>query len=209
VPKDKLPEKVRWKPGNLVNPAPAALVSCVGADGAANLITIGWCGNINSTPPMLSISVRPERHSHRMIVETGEFVVNLAGKKMARAVDYCGVVSGRDRDKWSDCALTPFAMENVACPGVAEAPISIGCKVTKTISLGSHDMFVATVEEVAVNAELIDAGGKFLLDKANLLCFAHGDYYTLGERTGYFGWSVRKKSKPAKAPARRKKTGKS
>jgi flavin reductase (DIM6/NTAB) family NADH-FMN oxidoreductase RutF len=150
---------------------------------------------------MLSISVRSERHSHTLISETGEFVVNLPGRKMARAVDYCGVVSGRDADKWAECGLTPLAMGNVACPCVAEAPVNIGCRVTQTIRLGSHDMFLATVEEVVVDAKLIDAGGKFLLEKANLLCYAHGGYYTLGERKGFFGWSIQKKTKPAPAVA--------
>ena len=203
-----MPEKTRWKPGNLVLPAPAALVSCQGADGAPNLITIAWCGNINSIPPMLSISVRPERHSHKLITETGEFVVNLPGKKLARATDYCGVASGRDVDKWAACKLTPLAMEKTACPGVAEAPVNIACKVTQTVRLGSHDMFLATVEEVAVDAKLIDAKGKFILEKADLLCFAHGDYYLLGERKGFFGWSVRKKAKPAARARGRAKSAK-
>ncbi len=191
----KIPKKTRWKPGNVVLPAPAALVSCAGADGSTNIITIAWCGNINSVPPMLFISVRPERHSHKMIVETGEFVVNLPGKKIARAVDYCGVTSGRDVDKWAECKLSPFAMENVSCPAVAEAPLNIGCKVARRIPLGSHDMFLATVEEVAVDAALVDAKGKFLLEKANMLCFAHGGDYALGEQKGFFGWSIQKKTK--------------
>lgn len=202
-------EKMRWKPGNLVVPAPAALVSCAGKDGKANLITIAWCGNVNSTPAMLSISVRPERYSHSLIDATGEFVVNLPAKKMARAVDYCGVVSGRETDKWEACKLTPFAMETVACPGVTEAPISIGCKVTQKISLGSHDMFLATVDEVAVDARLIDSSGKFLLEKANLLCYAHGGYYTLGERKGFFGWSIQKKAKSPQKSAPGRRFGKS
>ncbi len=197
VAKKKVPAKTAWKPGNLVVPAPAALISCAGKDGKPNLITLAWCGNVNSIPPMLSISVRPGRYSHPLIAETGEFVVNLPGKKMARAVDYCGVVSGRDVDKWKESGLTPFAMTKVACPAVAEAPISIACKVTQTVHLGSHDMFIATVEEVVVDRRLLDASGKFHLDKANLLCYAHGNYYALGDKQGFFGWSVQKKQKPA------------
>lgn len=185
--------KTKWKPGNLVVPAPAALVSCRGADGAANLITIGWAGNINSEPPMLSISVRPERHSHGMIVESGEFVVNLPGQDLAGAVDYCGVASGRDVDKWVEAGLTPFEMESVGCPGVAEAPINIACTIDQRIPLGSHDMFLATVREVVVSSRLIDRNGRFQLEKADLLCYAHGDYYALGKKGGHFGWSVRKK----------------
>lgn len=204
-----MPEKTRWKPGNLVVPAPAALVSCRGADGKANLLTIAWCGNINSDPPMLSISVRPSRLSHALIAKTGEFVVNLPAKKHARAVDYCGVTSGRDADKWADCSLTPLPMEQVGCPGVAEMPINIGCAVVQTISLGSHDMFLANVVEVAVNEALVDSKGKFLLEKANLLAYAHGAYYTLGERKGFFGWSIRKKPKrPASPRARAKPSAK-
>ncbi len=186
-------EKTRWKPGNLVVPAPAALVSCQGADGKPNLITIAWCGNINSDPVMLSISVRPERYSHGMIVETGEFVVNLPGTDMAWAVDYCGVRSGRDVNKWAEAELTPVPVEGVACPGVGEAPINIACRVVQRIPLGSHDMFLATVEGVAVTSDLLDRSGKFRLDHADLLCYAHGDYYALGKQGGHFGWSVRKK----------------
>jgi flavin reductase (DIM6/NTAB) family NADH-FMN oxidoreductase RutF len=193
----KAPAKTTWKPGNLVVPAPAALISCMGKDGKPNLITLAWCGNVNSIPPMLSISVRPGRYSHHMLEETGEFVVNLPNRKMARAVDYCGVVSGRDVDKWKDCGLTKLAMEKVACPAVAEAPISIACKVAQTVRLGSHSMYIATVEEVVVDKRLLDAKGKFHLEKANLLCYAHGNYYTLAEQIGFFGWSVQKKAKPA------------
>jgi flavin reductase (DIM6/NTAB) family NADH-FMN oxidoreductase RutF len=151
---------------------------------------------------MLSISVRPERHSYRMIEETGEFVVNIPGKKLARATDYCGVTSGKNVDKWEACKLTPLKMEKTTCPGIAEAPVNIACKVTQIIRLGSHDMFLATVEEVAVNAALINGAGKFLLEKADILCVAHGIYHALGEKKGFFGWSVQKKPKPAK-PAKK------
>lgn len=187
--------KTVWKPGNIVVPAPAALVSCQGKDGKANLITIAWAGNINSEPPMLSISVRPERHSYGLIVESGEFVVNLPGQDIAKAVDLCGVVSGRNVDKWEEAGLTPCKMNAVACPGVAEAPINIACRVTQRIPLGSHDMFLATVEEVIVSSKLIDDSGRFQLEKADLLCFAHGDYYGLGKKGGHFGWAVRKKKR--------------
>lgn len=185
--------KTRWKPGNLVVPAPAALVSCRAADGRPNLITVAWCGNINTNPAMLSISVQPSRFSHAILVETGEFVVNLPSEDLARAVDYCGVASGREVDKWRETGLTECAMEGVSCPGVAEAPINIACRVTQRIGLGSHDMFLAAVQEVTVDSRLMDKGGRFRLEKAGLLCYAHGDYYTLGRKQGHFGWSVRKK----------------
>ena len=191
-------DKTHWKPGNLVVPAPAALVSCQGADGKPNLITIGWCGNINSDPVMLSISVRPERYSHGLIVETGEFVVNLPATDMAWAVDYCGVASGRDVDKWAETGLTPVPIGGVSCPAVEEAPIAMACRVTQRVPLGSHDMFLATVEEVAVTSDLLDKAGKFRLDRAGLLCYAHGDYYALGRKKGHFGWSVRKKKPRAR-----------
>ncbi len=196
-----MPAKTRWKPGNLVVPAPAALISCKGKDGKANLITLAWCGNVNSDPPMLFISVRPSRFSHALIAETGECVVNIPSKKFARAVDYCGVTSGRNIDKWETCSLTPLPMERVACPGVAEMPINIGCRITRTIALPSHDMFLAEIVEVAVDENLVDAKGKFRLEKADILAYAHGEYRTLGDRQGSFGWSIRKKPKRA-APAR-------
>ncbi|MCD8351204.1 MAG: flavin reductase family protein [Planctomycetaceae bacterium] len=186
-------DKLKWKPGNMVLPAPAALVSCAGLEGPPNLITIAWCGNINTNPAMLSISVQPARYSYELIVESGEFVVNLPSRAMAHAVDYCGVVSGRDQDKWTATGLTPTPIDGVRCPAVAEAPISIACTVTERLPLGSHDLFLATVEGVMVTADLMDKSGRFRLDRADLLCYAHGDYYTLGERQGHFGWSVRKK----------------
>ena len=200
-----MPEKTRWKPGNLVLPAPAALVSCVDGAGRSNLITIAWCGNINTNPAMLSISVMPSRFSHAMLKETGEFVVNLPSRTLARAVDFCGVTSGRDTDKWTACGLTPLRMEGIACPGVAEMPVNIACKVTQSLSLGSHDMFLATVENIAVTAELIDRNGRFALEKADLLCYAHGHYFVLGEQRGFFGYSIRKKkiAKPVRTPKKR------
>lgn len=185
--------KTVWKPGNLVVPAPAALVSCRSASGEANLVTVAWCGNVNTNPAMLSISVQPSRHSYGILVETGEFVVNLPSADMARAVDYCGVVSGRDMDKWAATGLTPLPMDGVACPAVEEAPINISCRVAQRIPLGSHDLFLAMVREVAVDSRLLDKSGRFCLDRAGLLCYAHGDYYSLGRKGGHFGWSVRKK----------------
>lgn len=200
-----MPEKTRWKAGNIVLPAPAALVSCADGEGRANLITIAWCGNINTNPAMVSISVMPSRFSHGMLVETGEFVVNLPSRRFARAVDFCGVRSGRDVDKWETCGLTPLAMERVGCPGVNEFPVNIGCRVKDRIALGSHDMFLAVVEEVAVDAALVDAGGRFDLERAELLCYAHGQYYGLGERRGFFGFSVRKKKSASGGKRKRKR----
>lgn len=186
-------EKSAWKPGNLVLPAPAALVSCQTPGERPNLITIAWCGNINTNPAMLSVSIRPGRHSHAIISGTGEFVVNLPPARLAWAVDYCGVVSGRDVDKYAAAKLTPVAVDGVSCPGVSECPINIACRTERVIPLGSHDLFLARVLGVSVDAALIDKNGRFHLEKANLLCYAHGHYFTLGERRGHFGWSVRRR----------------
>lgn len=192
-------ERVVWKAGNLVLPAPAALVSCQVSDQTPNLITVAWCGNINSDPPMLSISVRPSRHSHAILVETGEFVVNIPSVAQARAVDYCGVVSGREVDKFAATGLTPAPAGQAGCPLVAECPISLVCSITDRKALGTHDLFLADVLRVSVRPDLFDADGRFMVERANLLCYAHGFYFSLGERLGHFGWSVRKK------PERRKR----
>lgn len=177
----------------MVAPAPAALISCQRPGERPNLITLAWCGNINSDPPMLSISVRTSRHSHAIIAETGEFVLNIPSSAQARAVDYCGVVSGRDMDKFAAAGLTPVPLAALSCPAVAECPIAIACRVVARHDLGSHDMFLATVEEVSVHKDLVDRNGKFLIEKASPLCYAHGHYFALGRRLGHFGWSVRKK----------------
>lgn len=197
--------KTIWKPGNLVLPAPAALVSCQAPGEKPNLITIAWCGNINSNPPMLSISVQPIRHSHGILAATGEFVLNIPSRAQAWAVDYCGVVSGRSVDKFAETKLTPLAVEGLACPAVAECPVNISCRITDTLSLGSHDMFLARVEQVSVDASLFDASGRFLIERADLLCYAHGFYFSLGSRQGHFGWSVRKKKQPVRKASNGKK----
>lgn len=184
--------KTAWKPGNLVLPAPAALVSCQVPGERSNVLAIGWCGNVNTDPPLLFVSIRPSRHSHGIIAATGEFVLNIPTVPLARAVDYCGVVSGRDVDKFAEAGLTPVAVGKVACPAVAECPVNLSCRVTERRELGSHDMFLARVEEVTVDSALVDASGRFLIERADLLCYAHGFYFGLGKRLGHFGWSVRK-----------------
>lgn len=185
--------KTEWKPGNLVLPAPAALVSCQAEGGPPNLITVAWCGNINSSPPMLSISVQPSRHSHGILEQSGEFVVNIPSLAQAREVDFCGVVSGRDMDKWAETGLTPMAMAGVSCPGVEECPVNIACNIKHTIKLGSHSLFLAEIVHVSVTSSLIDPNGRFRIEGANILCYAHGFYFGLGDKKGHFGWSVRKK----------------
>lgn len=185
--------KQSWKPGTMVYPLPAALVSC-GRGSEANLLTVAWTGTICTNPPMLYISVRPERHSHRLIRETMEFTINLTTADMARATDWCGVRSGRDYNKWAETGLTPEEGVTVGCPSVAESPLSIECRVKEIMSLGSHDMFIADVLNVLADERYIDADtGAFDLAGAGLMAYAHGGYYPLGEKIGGFGFSVRKK----------------
>ncbi len=187
-------QKQSWKPGNMLCPVPVVLVSCGGTGGwKPNLITIAWAGTVCTNPPMLSISVRPERHSHDIIRQTGAFVVNLPTVKQTRATDWCGVVSGRDHDKFEEAGLTPVPGLEVECPAVLECPVNIECKVRQTLALGSHVMFVAEVVAVQVSENLIDAKGKFCIEKAGLIAYVHGAYVELGRHLGHFGFSVRKK----------------
>jgi flavin reductase (DIM6/NTAB) family NADH-FMN oxidoreductase RutF len=186
--------KQSWKPGNVLSPVPVVLVSCGGAKGfEPNLITIAWIGNVCSEPPLLSISVRPERHSHEIIKATREFVVNVPSLAQARALDWCGVVSGRDVDKFGGAGLTPGAALQVAAPIVQECPLNIECRVRQSLALGSHTLFLAEVIAVQVSAALLDAKGRLCLERGGLLAFAHGSYFELGRRIGHFGFSVRKR----------------
>jgi len=191
-------EKTGWKPGNVLYPAPSVLVSCGGFQGwKENLITIAWAGNVCTDPPLLSISVRPERYSYEIIRTTGEFVVNVPSEKLARAVDWCGVVSGREEDKFAGAGLTSQAALKVSAPIVRECPINIECVVKKSLELGSHTMFIAEVAAVQVAADLIDVKGRFHVEKSGLLSFVHGQYFALGRRLGGFGFSVRKGNRKA------------
>ena len=194
--------KTAWKPGNALYPSPAVLVSCGRRGEKPNLLTVAWCGNVNSDPPMLSISVRPSRHSYSIIEETGEFVVNIPTGAIARAVDYCGVASGREIDKFAVAGLTPVPAAQVACPLVAECPINIECKVRHRLPLGTHVMYVAEVVAVAASRSLLDDEGRFRLDRVDLLFYAHGAYFTPGKKVGTFGWSVRKKTVPRRKKAK-------
>ncbi len=198
MPRSRILKKLAWKPANLLAPVPAVLVSCGGTKGtAANLITIAWTGSICSDPVMLSISVRPERHSHGLIAAGGEFVVNLPSIAQARAVDWCGMVSGRQVDKFAETGLTPAEALAVGCPIVRECPVNIECRVRRTIALGSHSLFLAEVLAIQVDPAVVDATGRLRLDRADLLCFAHGEYFALGRRLGRFGFSVRKRRRSA------------
>ena len=185
--------KQNWKPGNMLYPLPAVLVSCQGNDGKPNLITIGWVGTICSDPAMVSISVRPERYSYHMLKETGEFVIILTTEELLEATDYCGVASGRDVDKWEKMNLTPIPSEKVSVPAVAESPINIECKVTEVKELGTHHMFIAEVVNVRADEKYMDEKGKFHLEHSKPIAYSHGTYFSLGEELGKFGYSVRKK----------------
>ena len=186
-------KKQNWKPGNMLYPVPAVMVSCQRGDEKPNIVTVAWAGTICSDPAMLSISVRKERYSHEIISQTGEFVVNLTTKDLCRATDYCGVKSGRDVDKFKDMNLTPCESKYVKAPGMAESPVNIECKVVNVLELGSHDMFIAEVVGVNVDESYLDETGKFDLKKAELVAYSHGEYFELGEKIGKFGFSVAKK----------------
>ena len=185
-------EKITWKPGNMLYPLPAVMVSCADRAGNDNILTIAWTGTICSNPPMLSISVRKERHSYPMIHETGEFVVNLTTEDLVFATDYCGVKSGRDVDKWTEMNLTRESGEVVKAPMIKESPVNIECRVTEEKDLGSHVMFLAEVVSVHVDKAYMDDQQKFHLDKANPIVYSHGTYFGMGRELGTFGYSVKK-----------------
>ena len=186
--------KKSFKPGNMLYPLPAVLVTVTDKAGNDNVLTIGWTGTVCSDPAMVSISVRPERHSYHMIKETGEFVINLTTGKLAFATDYCGVKSGRDVDKFKEMHLTKLPGQKVRAPLIAESPVNIECRVTKTIELGSHVMFLAVVEAVTVDDAYMDEKNTFHLSQADPIVYSHGEYYTLDKMIGKFGYSVRKKA---------------
>ena len=187
--------KICWKPGTMVYPAPAVLVSCGSVEnGDANMLTVAWTGTICTNPAMLYISLRPERHSYGIIVRDMEFTVNLTTARMARATDWCGVRSGRDHNKFERTGLTPLAGIANMCCMVAESPLSIECRVKEIMHLGSHDMFIAEVVNVVADSQYIDPEtGAFNLRDAGLMAYSHGKYYALGELLGHFGFSVKKK----------------
>ena len=186
--------KVVWKPGTFVYPIPAVMVSC-GDMEKSNIITVAWTGIINTNPAMCYISVRPERHSYNMIKETGEFVINLTNKELTYATDWCGVKSGRDVDKFKEMKLTKEKCNFVKCPSIKEAPVSIECKVKEIKELGSHHMIMAEVLSIDADEKYIDEKGAFDISKCDLVAYANGKYFELGEQVGKFGYSVQKKKK--------------
>ena len=180
-------------PGTLLSPVPAVMVSCALPGKRPNVITVAWAGTVCSDPPMLSISVRKERFSHHILLESGEFVVNLVGREQLQAADYCGVRSGRDVDKFKEMNLHACDGVNVSCPAIEESPVNVECKVKQVVELGSHHMFIAEVVGVQISDEYMDKTGKFNLNSTGLVAYSHGEYFALGDKLGKFGYSVRKK----------------
>ncbi len=188
------PMKISWKPGTMIYPLPALLISCGSTPKEYNLFTASWAGTICSDPAMCYVSIRPERHSYEIIRRNMEFVINLTTEELARATDWCGVRSGRDYNKFEEMQLTPGPSEKVSAPIVMEAPLSIECRVKEIVPLGTHDMFIAEVLNVQADSRYLnEETGKWNLDESLPLVYVHGGYYKLGEKLGHFGWSVKKK----------------
>lgn len=183
--------KVSIKAGALLAPVPAVMVSC-GDMEKSNIITIGWCGILNTAPAKTYISVRPSRYSYDIIKERREFVINLVPDVLAKKADWCGIYTGKKVDKFKKCGFTKEKAQMLDCPTIAECPISIECKVTDIIPLGTHDMFMADIVNVSVDPKMLE-GEKLCINRAHLCAYAHGEYYKLGARIGKFGFSVKKK----------------
>ena len=190
--KESCMSKISWKPGNMLYPVPAVMISCKEEGKKPNIITVAWAGTICSDPVMVSISVRKERYSHDIIKNSGEFVINLVTEDLTFATDYCGVKSGRDIDKFKEMKLTPVNIEGVSAPAIAESPLNLACKVKEIKELGSHDMFIAEVVGVTVDDKYMNENGKFELNSSKLVAYSHGEYYGLGKYIGKFGYSVKK-----------------
>ena len=184
--------KIAWKGGALLAPVPPVMVTC-GSGDSANIITVAWAGLINTQPPRVSISVRPTRHSYRLIRESGEFIINLTPASLIRAADYCGMYTGAKVDKFKETGLTRADAQQVSCPLIAECPLALECRVISVQPQGTHDLFLADVVAVDVDDCIVDENGRLRLDKAGLAAFAHGEYFELGRKVGVFGFSAVKK----------------
>ena len=191
-------EKTIWPGSTQLAPVPVVLVGCGNnsKDTPYNLITVAWAGTVCSDPPMIGISIRPERYSYELIKKCGEFTVNMPTVSQAKFVDYCGVVSGRNCNKIEYCNFTPVSGNSVQAPVIAECPLTLECKLSQTVELGSHTLFIGLITAVQLDSSLIDEKGRMDIGKANLLSYAHGHYYELGKCIGHFGYSVRKKPGP-------------
>ena len=186
-------DKVEVGISTILNPVPVVMVSSGSKDGKANIMTVAWAGTVNSEPPMVSVSIRKTRYSHKLISETGEFVINLVSKSLCKACDYCGVRGGENEDKFKTCGLTPVKAAGLEYAyAIKEAPVSISCVVKSVTELGSHDMFIGEIKNVTADSYLLDQNGKLCLDNARLVAYNHGEYYLLGEKLGFFGYSVAK-----------------
>ena len=192
-----------WKPSTLLSPLPAALVTC-GTVEEPNILTVAWTGIINSSPAMTYVSIRPERFSHHIIAESGEFVINVTTDELVRVADFCGVRSGKDTDKFAEMKLTALPASQVSAPVLAQSPISLECKVVEVKQLGSHDMFIAQIVAVDVDDKYIEEDGKLNLKKAGIMFYSHGEYFAQGKKIGQMGYSVKKKrAKNPKAPVKK------
>lgn len=186
-------DKVEVGISTILNPVPVVMVSSGSKDDKANIMTVAWAGTVNSEPPMVSVSIRKSRYSHKLISETGEFVINLVSKSLCKACDYCGVRGGENEDKFKTCGLTPVKAAGLEYAyAIKEAPVSISCVVKSVTELGSHDMFIGEIKSVTADSYLLDQNGKLCLDNARLVAYNHGEYYLLGEKLGFFGYSVAK-----------------
>ncbi|WPC41397.1 flavin reductase family protein [Clostridium sp. JS66] len=188
--------KISFKGSAMLNPVPSVLITSQNKEGKINVFTVGWIGTACTKPPMITAAIRPERLSYEYIKETGEFVVNLPSKDMVRTLDFCGVRSGKNIDKIKHCNLTLEESEKVKVPSIKQCPVSLECKVKTITPLGSHDLFLAEVLAIHVEENLLDENGKIHLEKANLICYSHGEYFSLNSKAlGKFGYSVQKKKK--------------
>ena len=194
--------KIKWRGGALTAPVPPAMVSC-GSMEKSNIITVAWTGITNTVPPKTYISVRPSRYSYNLIKESGEFVINLTTSELIKRADYCGIYTGAKVDKFAKCGFSKEEASEVSCPIIAESPLSLECKVTDIIELGSHHMFRADIVAVDVDESLVDSKGKLNLERAGLAAFAHGEYFELGKKIGYFGISADKKHKKGKKTSKK------
>jgi len=202
-------DKVAVGVSTILNPVPVVMVSSGSKEGKANIMTAAWAGTVNSEPPMISVSIRKSRYSHKLISETGEFVVNLVSKSLCKACDYCGVRGGENEDKFKSCGLTPVKAEGLEYAyAIKEAPVSISCVVKSVTELGSHDMFIGEIKSVTADSYLLDQNGKLCLENARLVAYNHGDYYLLGEKLGFFGYSVAKEDVIKRRMGNDKKKGK-
>ena len=195
--------KIKWKGGALIAPLPPVMISC-GDMEKSNIMTVAWTGIVNTIPPKTYISVRPSRYSYNIIKESGEFVINLTPAKIIKAADYCGIYTGAKVDKFAKCNLTKEEANEVKCPLIGESPLSLECKVTEIVPIGTHDMFLADIVAVDVDESLLDKDGRLDLARAGLAAFAHGEFFELGKKIGKFGFSTNKKKKGNKPPQKKK-----